>query len=91
MTPKAVLVDALSAAGKLLRAGLTRGAYKYKGKGQANLITETDGKAQAAILRRVAKAFPEHGFLAEENVAASGRAFSDKRARWRESPAASCG
>jgi myo-inositol-1(or 4)-monophosphatase len=66
VTPKSLLVAALKEAGGILRKGFGRGGFRYKGR--ANLVTATDGRAQAAILARISKAFPEHGWLAEEEA-----------------------
>lgn len=67
--PKAVLVETLREAGAVVRRGFGRGGFTYKTAGSpggANLLTETDQAAQKAVLGRLLRAFPEHGYLAEE-------------------------
>lgn len=43
-----------------------RGRFQVKHKGHADLVTQADEAAQEAILRRVRAAFPDHGFIGEE-------------------------
>jgi myo-inositol-1(or 4)-monophosphatase len=66
VTPRAVLVQALQEAGGMMRKGLGRVSFKYKGP--TDLLTEVDRNSQAAILKRIARAFPDHGWLAEEEA-----------------------
>ena len=60
-----VLKAALAAGGKILAAKFRRVTYKLKGR--ANLLTEADLAAQAAVLRVIGAAFPGDGFMAEES------------------------
>ena len=61
---RAVLTAALREAGALIRshAGHVRWTYKS----HANLVTAVDKRCEALILKRILKAFPGHGYLAEE-------------------------
>jgi myo-inositol-1(or 4)-monophosphatase len=43
-------------------------------KGEIDLVTEVDSRCEELIVGRLRKAFPEHSFLAEENVYDSGSA-----------------
>jgi myo-inositol-1(or 4)-monophosphatase len=72
-----VAVDAARAAGRLLRDELS-GARRIAYKGSpTNLVTEMDQRAEALILERLHRAFPDDAVLAEEGGAAAGR--SDRR------------
>jgi myo-inositol-1(or 4)-monophosphatase len=72
-----VAVDAARAAGRLLRDELS-GARRIAYKGSpTNLVTEMDQRAEALILERLRRAFPDDAILAEEQGAAGGR--SDRR------------
>lgn len=54
------------------------GAEVIKTKANArDLLTEVDGEVQRIIERHVAEAFPTHGFLGEESVAAGKDASAD--------------
>lgn len=68
----AVAEAAVREAGQFLKSNLDRrpeAAYK----GEVDLVTEFDVGAQEILAGRLAKAFPEHGILAEENLARPGR------------------
>lgn len=68
-------VRAARAAGELILAG--RGADVRKTKANPrDLLTEVDGACQKVIEAHVSEAFPEHGFLGEESVAAGQAASS---------------
>ena len=43
-------------------------AISFKGEGEVDLVTEVDRSCEELIVGRLKKAFPEHAFLAEENV-----------------------
>ncbi|MDH4196817.1 MAG: inositol monophosphatase [Candidatus Aminicenantes bacterium] len=59
--------EAVREAGRLLRENLDgRGEVSFKGA--VDLVTAFDRKAQELVDRRLAAAFPEHGFLSEENL-----------------------
>src|SRR5437764_824567 len=48
-----------------------RGRFAVREKGPADLVTEADCAAQEAVRAELLGAFPDHGFLAEENNAAT--------------------
>lgn len=64
-----VAVEAARAAGRELLGW--RGRFAVREKGPADLVTEADLAAQETVRKIVQEAFPEHGFLAEENGASS--------------------
>jgi myo-inositol-1(or 4)-monophosphatase len=64
-----VAVEAGRAAGRELLDW--RGRFAVREKGPADLVTEADLAAQEAVRKIVLGAFPDHGFLAEENGAAT--------------------
>ena len=56
-------------AGSLLKEGFGS-SFKISSKeGKQNLVTEYDKKSETLILEKIAKKFPQHGFLAEESGA----------------------
>ena len=58
-------------AGRLLRENVDRrGEVFYKGA--VDVVTEYDKRAQDIIYGRLSSAFPDHGFLAEEDLARKG-------------------
>ncbi|MGA2361329.1 MAG: inositol monophosphatase family protein [Candidatus Aminicenantales bacterium] len=63
---------AVREAGHFLKANLDRRA-EADYKGEVDLVTEFDVGAQEILAGRLSKAFPEHGILAEENLARPGR------------------
>lgn len=67
-----IAVEAARAAGCELLGW--RGRFAVREKGPSDLVTEADLAAQEAVHRILQRAFPDHGFLAEENgVATIGR------------------
>lgn len=65
-------VDAARAAGHLLREHFREPRrITYKG-GPTNLVTEMDARAEAQIVERLQRAFPDDAVLAEERGAAPG-------------------
>ena len=64
------LIDAASRAareaGQILRDWA--GRFTVREKGRADLVTEADHAAQAAIHERIRRQFPQHGFLGEEGL-----------------------
>jgi myo-inositol-1(or 4)-monophosphatase len=59
--------EAAMEAGRMLRAGMDEGR-EISFKGAVDLVTNFDHKAQEMIFGRLAAAFPDHGFLAEEGL-----------------------
>jgi myo-inositol-1(or 4)-monophosphatase len=62
-----VAQSAARIAGRLLQDW--RGRFQVREKGPSDLVTEADFAAQEAVRTELLGAFPEHGFLAEENGA----------------------
>ena len=68
-----VAIDAARAAGQLLRREL-RAARTIAFKGTpTNLVTEMDARAEALVLERLQRHFPDDAILAEESGARAGR------------------
>lgn len=61
-----ILQQALEKAAQVVRKKFGKVSYELKGK--ANLVTEADRASQAAILKIISAAFPEHDFYAEEDA-----------------------
>ena len=62
---KGVALEAAREAGRLLRENLGR-ANAVEFKGEIDLVTEMDRKAEELIVWRLASAFPDHSIIAEE-------------------------
>ncbi len=60
-----VCIEAAAAAAKLI-SGYTGKKFKIKHKGETNLVTEVDEKAQKAIVKVIRKHFKNDAILAEE-------------------------
>jgi myo-inositol-1(or 4)-monophosphatase len=74
-----IAVRAARRAGSIInRSALAGGGFQVKSKRANDFVTEVDREAEAAILEVVHKAFPDHGFLAEE----SGASGQDSEFRW---------
>lgn len=74
-----VAVEAAHAGAHVLRAW--SGRFSVSEKSRANLVTEADKESQQAIFNVIQSAFPDHGFLGEED----GHDTSDNsshRAQW---------
>jgi len=68
-----VAVEAARAAGQLLHDQFRKPRHiAYKSR-PTDLVTEMDGRAEALIVERLQRAFPEDAVLAEERGAAAGR------------------
>ena len=61
------LQDALKAAGRIIRQGLSR-TKDISYKGPVSLLTQIDKSAEAAILAIIRKRFPSHSILTEETA-----------------------
>ena len=73
---KAVLIQSLEAAGKILAKNLTaKKIISHKGSEAINIVTQVDKAAEKAILALIHKHFPDHGILAEESGAQQGKQF----------------
>jgi myo-inositol-1(or 4)-monophosphatase len=80
---KRTLEQALGEGGRILKKGFYR-PKKIRHKGpknapdeEVNLVTETDQKAERAIIRIIRKQFPDHDILAEESH--EGKSLADVR------------
>ena len=74
-----IAVRAARRAGSIInRASLGGGAVNVRSKRVNDFVTEIDQAAEQAIIEIVQRAYPDHGFLAEE----SGVAAPDAEYRW---------
>ena len=68
-----IAVRAARRAGSIInRASLDGGGLKVRAKQARDFVTEVDDAAERAIIDVVRRAYPEHGFLAEESGASGG-------------------
>jgi myo-inositol-1(or 4)-monophosphatase len=72
-----VAVDAARAAGRLLREHFGR-PQQIEHKGEIDLVTALDRRAEALVVDRLRAAFPAHGILAEEGSGGAANAVD----RW---------
>lgn len=61
-----ILLKAIRASGCILADKFNKTSYKLKGR--ANLVTEADLASQKEIIEIISAAFPQDGFMAEENA-----------------------
>jgi myo-inositol-1(or 4)-monophosphatase len=74
-----IAVRAARRAGAIInRAALGAESLVVKAKGANDFVTQVDRAAEEAVIDIVRKAYPDHGFLAEE----SGSASKDAEYRW---------
>ena len=74
-----IAVRAARRAGSIInRASLDGGALKVRSKRANDFVTQVDGAAEQAIMEVVRKAYPDHGFIAEE----SGETAPDAETLW---------
>jgi myo-inositol-1(or 4)-monophosphatase len=71
--PVRVAIAAATEAGRLLKRRFRTGVAVQM-KGVADIVTATDLEAQALVVRRLRRAFPDHGILAEEDLDAAPEA-----------------
>jgi myo-inositol-1(or 4)-monophosphatase len=70
-----IAVRAACRAGSVInRAALGGGALEVRSKRANDFVTQVDRAAEDAIIDIVSKAYPDHGFLAEESGRTGGRA-----------------
>jgi myo-inositol-1(or 4)-monophosphatase len=70
-----IAVRAARKAGSIInRASLDGGALNVRSKRANDFVTQVDQAAEQAIIDTVRKAYPEHGFLAEESGASGEKA-----------------
>jgi len=70
-------IEAAKAAGEVLR-GSFGGEQRIRYKGEADLVTDVDERAERVISEMLRGAFPDYGMLAEEG----GRTAGEGDARW---------
>ena len=69
-----IAVRAARRAGSIIgRAALDRGTLKVRSKQANDFVTQVDDAAEQAIIDTVRRAYPDHGFLAEESGKTAGR------------------
>jgi myo-inositol-1(or 4)-monophosphatase len=74
-----IAIRAARRAGSIIsRASLDSGAIQVRSKRVNDFVTQVDQAAEQAILDVVKKAYPDHGFLAEE----SGKSGGDAETVW---------
>jgi myo-inositol-1(or 4)-monophosphatase len=74
-----IAVRAARRAGSIInRASLSGGALKIRSKRANDFVTQVDGAAEEAVIDIVRKAYPDHGFIAEE----SGESSPDAEYLW---------
>ena len=61
-------VKAALSAGNMIKSRVGK-AQRIRFKGKINIVTDTDIKAEKLIVKTLKKAFPQYGFLAEEQYA----------------------
>lgn len=65
---KRVLLESLEAAAKIAKENFGR-THNIEKKSELSIVTESDKAAEAAILARIKRDFPDHAFLTEESPA----------------------
>jgi len=74
-----IAVRAARRAGSIInRAALGGGGLQIRSKRANDFVTQVDGAAEEAVMEIVRKAYPEHGFIAEE----SGESTPDAEYLW---------
>src|SRR5678810_201301 len=74
-----IAVRAARRAGSIInRATLDGGALQVRSKRANDFVTRVDGAAEEAVIDIVRKAYPDHGFIAEE----SGESTPDAEYLW---------
>ncbi len=62
-----IAIEAAFVAGSHIRKSIGK-KWKAGYKGEVNLVTEVDRKSERIIINVIKKAFPKHGFIAEESA-----------------------
>src|SRR3954471_8067089 len=73
-----IAVRAARKAGSIINRAALAGGLNVRSKRAKDYVTQVDRAAEEAIIEIVRKAYPDHGFLAEE----SGAAEPDAEYRW---------
>src|SRR5215213_2599464 len=69
-----IAVRAARKAGSIINRASLAGGFKVRSKRANDFVTQVDQAAEEAIIDTVKKAYPEHGFLAEESGASDEKA-----------------
>src|SRR5256885_16729984 len=69
-----IAVRAARKAGSIINRASLAGGLKVRSKRANDFVTQVDQAAEEAIIDTVKKAYPDHGFLAEESGASGGGA-----------------
>jgi myo-inositol-1(or 4)-monophosphatase len=69
-----IAVRAARKAGSIINRASLAGGLKVRSKRANDFVTQVDQAAEEAIIDTVKKAYPDHGFLAEESGASEGAA-----------------
>jgi myo-inositol-1(or 4)-monophosphatase len=69
-----IAVRAARKAGSIINRASLAGGLKVRSKRANDFVTQVDQAAEEAIIDTVKKAYPDHGFLAEESGASAGEA-----------------
>lgn len=67
-----IAVKAARRAGSIINRAALEGALEVRTKNRNDFVTQVDQAAEQAIIDIIRRAYPEHGFLAEESGAATG-------------------
>lgn len=67
-----IAVKAARRAGALINRAALEGGLEVRAKNRNDFVTQVDKAAEQAIIDVIRRAYPEHGFLAEESGASAG-------------------
>ncbi|MGH8687941.1 MAG: inositol monophosphatase family protein [Burkholderiales bacterium] len=67
-----IAVKAARRAGSIINRAVLEGGLEVRAKNRNDYVTQVDRAAEAAIIDIVRRAYPDHGFLAEESGATAG-------------------
>ena len=67
-----IAVKAARRAGSIINRAVLEGGLEVRAKNRNDYVTQVDRAAEAAILDVIRRAYPDHGFLAEESGASAG-------------------
>jgi myo-inositol-1(or 4)-monophosphatase len=67
-----IAVKAARRAGSIINRAALEGALEVRAKNRNDFVTQVDRAAEQAIIDVIRRAYPDHGFLAEESGASAG-------------------
>ena len=67
-----IAVKAARRAGSIINRAVLEGGLEVRAKNRNDFVTQVDRAAEQAILEVIRRAYPDHGFLAEESGASAG-------------------